>query len=162
MNRFVEPTEEPRSVPFAHGRRAASRNAHLSQFLRQGARRQGFADYIPRKGVSLRTQDSAAVFQATLGEEDVRCDDDVGRAGAFGNPIVDRAEPRRQHNRLAPIGRRRFHAAVANDEDAHGVPFGDAVGFALHGAGVGIDVNARHVQSRDAGSGAHSSFYVQF
>ena len=90
----------------------------------------------------------APADEAARGEPDVGGDDDVTRARALGNPVVDIVElATRDHHQLDRRRERHLHPGVRHDDDRHPQPPCDAIDLLLHRTGVGIDEDSRHGQA---------------
>ena len=61
--------------------------------------------------------------------------------GALGDPVVGRIHAGGDDHAFDQRITRNRDRAVADDKDLQPVPFGDAIDFLLHRAGVGVDVD---------------------
>ena len=63
----------------------------------------------------------------------------------IGDPVVGRVRAVRHDDSLDQRMRPRAYAAIADDENLQAVPSGDLLHLSLHRAGIGIDVDIKHM-----------------
>ena len=96
---------------------------------------------LSENGLPFGAIATRAGLHGARGERNVLRDDDGALGGALGDPVVGRVHAGGDDDALDQRIARNRDRAVADDIDLQAVPFGDAIDFLLHRAGVGVDVD---------------------